>query len=280
MDSEHTKKALELPEHPNIKVFRHPEHLLDGQILESAAISGIKKVALKGFDICRLPELGLKELYGFSNDAILYWAHHEKLLLVDGNLAFMGGLDLCFGRWDTNAHPIADSHPTDVTAGLFPGQDYNNARIFDFHNVSDWDQNQLDKTISSRIGWSDLSFCIQGPMVEDLRAHFVQRWNFIYNEKYASDSKYQALSLTEAQIPDGYYNLDGQISKAIQRASTAHSLLHTPNKPGNPPSQQTLAGIPGQNAAGISIQLVRSCTEWSNGVPTEVSLKPAPLQPC
>jgi phospholipase D1/2 len=271
--SEHTKKSLQVPEHPNIKVFRHPDHLLDGQLLEASVLNDIQKVALRGFDIAKLPEDALRKLYGFNNDAILYWAHHEKLLLVDGKLAFMGGLDLCFGRWDTNAHPIADTHPTDVYAGLFPGQDYNNARIYDFQDVTHYNKNLLDPKISSRMGWSDLSFCIQGPMVEDLRAHFVQRWNFIYKEIYITDSEYQPLSLTEAQIPDGYYRPNGKIYRAIKGASTVHNWFHMPHRHGKRPPQQSLPPSPAQPPSGISIQLVRSCSEWSNGVPIEVSPK-------
>jgi phospholipase D1/2 len=30
-----------------------------------------------------------------------YWSHHEKLLVVDQSQAFTGGLDLCYGRYDT-----------------------------------------------------------------------------------------------------------------------------------------------------------------------------------
>lgn len=37
----------------------------------------------------------LKAIYGAADDVVLYWAHHEKLLVVDRNLVFMGGLDLC-----------------------------------------------------------------------------------------------------------------------------------------------------------------------------------------
>jgi phospholipase D1/2 len=269
VDSEHTEKALQVPEHPKIKVFRHPEHLLDGKILESAVLDDLKKIALKGLDIAKLPEEGLKRLYGFSNDAILYWAHHEKLLLVDGKLAFMGGLDLCFGRWDTHAHPIADSHPTDIKASLFPGQDYNNARIYDFQNVTQYDKNMLDRNISSRMGWSDLSFSIQGPMVEDLRAHFVQRWNFIYKEAYASDKKYAPLSLTPAQIPDNYYKHNGHLARTATVASAAHSWFHLLRRLGTMPLRVPTFK-PEERVTGLSIQLVRSCAEWSNGVPTEV----------
>ncbi len=30
------------------------------------------------------------------------WAHHEKLVVVDQVIAFVGGIDLCYGRWDTD----------------------------------------------------------------------------------------------------------------------------------------------------------------------------------
>ena len=39
-------------------------------------------------------------------------------------------------------HPIADAHPDNLDNIVFPGQDYNNARVFDFANVDDWNQNK------------------------------------------------------------------------------------------------------------------------------------------
>jgi len=53
-------------------------------------------------------------------------AHHEKLIVVDHRVAFAGGLDLCFGRWDLKQHPLADMHPTGVKNEIWPGQDFNN----------------------------------------------------------------------------------------------------------------------------------------------------------
>lgn len=99
--SYHSKHALENL-HPNICVFRHPDHLPDGQVFESEMMSKLKNMSLGIHELAALPGDGLKALYGVQSDVILYWAHHEKLLLVDRKLAFMGGLDLCFGRWDTN----------------------------------------------------------------------------------------------------------------------------------------------------------------------------------
>lgn len=51
----------------------------------------------------------------------LLWSHHDKVVVVDQNVAFVGGIDLAWGRWDDNTHQIADS------AGvMWPGDDYYN----------------------------------------------------------------------------------------------------------------------------------------------------------
>ena len=39
-----------------------------------------------------------------ASSAVLFWAHHEKLVVVDQNYAFVGGIDLCYGRWDDHFH--------------------------------------------------------------------------------------------------------------------------------------------------------------------------------
>lgn len=53
----------------NIKVLRHPDHARAG---------------------------------------VLLWAHHEKIVVIDQSLAFLGGIDLCYGRWDNNEHRLTD----------------------------------------------------------------------------------------------------------------------------------------------------------------------------
>lgn len=35
---------------------------------------------------------------------VFLWAHHEKLVVVDQSIAFVGGIDLCYGRWDDYKH--------------------------------------------------------------------------------------------------------------------------------------------------------------------------------
>ncbi|OOF93656.1 hypothetical protein ASPCADRAFT_517182 [Aspergillus carbonarius ITEM 5010] len=196
LSSHHTKHHLE-DMHPNIAVFRHPDHLPDRQELAASIHTSLQTMSLDAGNLAKMSEDAIKGLYGMREDVILYWAHHEKLCLIDGRIAFMGGLDLCFGRWDTNQHELADVHGQDLNEIVFPGQDYNNARVSDFHDVAHWEQNQLDRKKTSRMGWSDISVSLHGPVVEDLRKHFVQRWNFIYDLKYQSrnNSRYSRLAL-------------------------------------------------------------------------------------
>ncbi|KAI6194536.1 Phospholipase [Aphelenchoides besseyi] len=69
LDSKYSKRYLQ-DLHPNIHVIRHPDH--------------------------------------YFGTGTFFWAHHEKLLIIDQLIAFVGGLDLCYGRWDNSSHPLSD----------------------------------------------------------------------------------------------------------------------------------------------------------------------------
>ena len=75
LGSEFAQKVLN---HTNIEVLRHPDH----ETMLRHPISGT----------------GL-------------WSHHEKVVVVDQSIAFVGGIDLCFGRWDTHKHKLTDNYP-------------------------------------------------------------------------------------------------------------------------------------------------------------------------
>ncbi|KAM3542439.1 hypothetical protein ARSEF1564_004657 [Beauveria bassiana] len=264
IDSEHSEKALEAL-HPNIHVFRHPDHNPTGYDIESEL--GIAFKDLTHFDLAKASHAAIKAIYGVKDDTVLYWAHHEKLLIVDKTLCFMGGLDLCFGRWDTNSHPIADAHPGDLDAIIFPGQDYNNARILDFANLDDWSQNKLDRTQNSRMGWSDVSLCMTGSITHSLVHHFVDRWNYVYGVKYGeqNDSKYKPMD-----APGAIEEVGKTVSRATgsRRRRFANSLKRRFTK-GLRGLSRSRAAIKEQN---LNIQLTRSCTRWSSGHRTEHSI--------
>ena len=35
---------------------------------------------------------------------LTFWSHHEKCVVIDQSAAFVGGIDLCLGRWDDDEH--------------------------------------------------------------------------------------------------------------------------------------------------------------------------------
>jgi phospholipase D1/2 len=51
------------------------------------------------------------------------WSHHEKLLIIDETVAFAGGFDICYGRYDTCDHAIFD-----YAGNMYPGIEYTNER--------------------------------------------------------------------------------------------------------------------------------------------------------
>lgn len=42
------------------------------------------------------------------SSSVYLWAHHEKLIIIDQSVAFVGGIDLAYGRWDDNEHRLTD----------------------------------------------------------------------------------------------------------------------------------------------------------------------------
>jgi hypothetical protein len=80
-----------------------------------------KNLSLNAFGLSKASGNALKAIYGTSDDIVLFWAHHEKLCVIDRKVGFMGGLDMCtptlilwhystfadldvgFGRWDTSS---------------------------------------------------------------------------------------------------------------------------------------------------------------------------------
>lgn len=122
-----------------------------------------------------------------------FWAHHEKICIVDHSVAFCGGVDLCFGRWDTPEHRVVDDRPTgwehaDVelnadTCQMWPGKDYSNPRVQDFHDLSQPFSELYDRTKVPRMPWHDIGMQIVGQPARDLTRHYVQRWNFLLRQR-------------------------------------------------------------------------------------------------
>ncbi len=67
------------------------------------------------------------------------WSHHEKCHIIDNTIAFMGVLDLCYGRYDTCDHKLFEHKDEDTYYGI----DYSNVRIRDFGDVSKYKETNI-----------------------------------------------------------------------------------------------------------------------------------------
>ncbi|KAI5968318.1 SPO14 [Candida margitis] len=130
-----------------------------------------------------------------------FWAHHEKLCIVDSTYAFLGGIDLCYGRYDTADHVLADDSPDDfekfgandyaTVADLenfqvFMGKDYSNPRVKDFFELDKPYKSMYDRQTTPRMPWHDIHMMTYGKIARDLARHFVQRWNYLIRQKRPS----------------------------------------------------------------------------------------------
>ncbi|XP_028083799.1 phospholipase D zeta 2-like isoform X3 [Camellia sinensis] len=109
---------------------------------------------------------------------IYLWSHHEKLVIVDYNICFIGGLDLCFGRYDTIEHKVGDYPPS-----IWPGKDYYNPREHEPNSWEDTMRDELDREKYPRMPWHDVHCALWGPACRDIARHFVQRWNHAKRNK-------------------------------------------------------------------------------------------------
>ena len=106
----------------------------------------------------------------------LLWSHHEKLVIIDNLIGYVGGLDLCWGRYDFPSHPIYEP-PNPQGIYEFPLIDYSNARICDFSEVQNYTKESVPRKNSVRMPWHDVHSRIIGPVVVDILRHFIERWN-------------------------------------------------------------------------------------------------------
>ena len=112
----------------------------------------------------------------------ILWSHHEKLVIIDQKIAFVGGIDLCWGRFDTNKHPIVEKENKDKIY-YYPGADYINERCCDVHDVDKFYLEQTNRNKLPRMGWHDIHTMVEGPVVSDIVRHFIERWNYARSVK-------------------------------------------------------------------------------------------------
>lgn len=154
-------------------------------------------------------------------------------------VAFLGGIDLCFGRWDTPQHSLVDDKPTGFEEGsgkgdpesfqLWPGKDYSNPRVQDFYALDKPYEEMYDRTKVPRMPWHDIHMQVVGQPARDLTRHFVQRWNYLLRQRTPSRPTPVLLpppDFTDAELQS--LGIDGTCEVQILRSACSWSL-GTPN---------------------------------------------------
>ncbi|MCJ8740450.1 hypothetical protein PDJAM_G00059310 [Pangasius djambal] len=230
INSEYSKRTL-MHLHSNIKIMRHPDHV---------------------------------------SSSVYLWAHHEKLVVIDQSVAFVGGIDLAYGRWDDREHRLTDvgsvtrstaqdqrvdSQSLQKNCGCFckmlrgstrslqtgVGELMGNTRFWhgkDYCNFvyKDWIQLEkpfddfIDRYTTPRMPWHDIASVVHGKAARDVARHFIQRWNFTKIVK----PKYRSLSYPFL-LPKSH--------------STANDLSYQ---------------VP--HCVNTRVQVLRSAADWSAGI--------------
>jgi phosphatidylserine/phosphatidylglycerophosphate/cardiolipin synthase-like enzyme len=127
--------------------------------------------------------------------------HHEKVVVIDDRVAFVGGIDLTTyegDRFDVQAHPAR-----------------------------------------GRLGWHDAAVVLRGPVVADVAEHFRVRWHEVAEEALPAPKRRRRAGSTEAQfvrtVPENVYEAlpdgDFRILEAYTRAlRSAERLVYLENQ--------------------------------------------------
>lgn len=175
------------------------------------------------------------------------FAHHQKFVVVDGKVAFLGGIDLAYGRWETpafdvvvnpNLHVINDGYnmqvlaarkPADTEDKLIKDQDNNRPGFAPSYYP---DGKLLDPATQPRQPWNDVAVGITGPAAYDVFVNFVLRWNSFAKGSTANFFTNSALSIEwfenkakgQETLVDPLANGEGQATVQICRSASSAQL--------------------------------------------------------
>ncbi|AFM99380.1 phospholipase D [Encephalitozoon hellem ATCC 50504] len=139
----------------------------------------------------------------------IYWTHHEKIVAIDQRIAYVGGMDLAPGRYDTQEHALFSTEywPEVSGGGRWEG----------------------DTGGVRRMPWHDVQCKIVGDSAFDVSQHFIERWNFIVS-KYGEVEKIKLLVPNEEMLeeyvsrhgPDGRASIRTQVLRSAGKWSLGY----------------------------------------------------------
>jgi len=168
----------ELAEHVDVKVLLWAGAPLPVFTPSRAAVRGVREELMRGTRVQCALDFHERPMH----------CHHEKLVIVDGEVAFVGGIDLTSlggDRYDTSEH-----------------------------------------LMRGRLGWHDAASRVRGPAVADVGAHFAARWRAVTGEQVeeapppgpAGEVELQVVRTVPEKIYDFIPHGDFRILEAYTRA--------------------------------------------------------------
>jgi len=167
-----------------------------------------------------------REAAGFGDTFI--WTHHQKSVILDAELpghkkrqvvAFVGGLDLTDGRWDTPKHSLYRT--------------LSREHANDFHIP--WANVPHD--LGPREPWHDIHSKVEGPIAWDVKTNFEQRWKKQASSRigdlYQLDSHFFITPPVKPEDKPTDYPIHGDWTVQLLRSIDLTSAVDIqPNPPG------------------------------------------------
>ena len=115
------------------------------------------------------------------------YSHHQKFVVVDGGVGFIGGIDLSYGRWDTAEFDVVvDPRQRLINEMYSPGMaklrppSLSETKIIGEHDcAAPYGGKLIEEGCQPRMPWQDVHIQIEGPSVVDIHRNFVRRWNLM-----------------------------------------------------------------------------------------------------
>lgn len=182
----------------------------------------------------RNPDVGRSMIQGFQVSTM--FTHHQKTVVVDsemldtvsgkrGIVSFIGGIDLCDGRYDTQDHP------------LFKTLD--SVHYDDFHQPN-FTGSSIKKG-GPREPWHDIHCKLEGPVAWDVLYNFEQRWTKQVGDKLLISQK-QLEATTVRPLPVLQPNDTETWNVQLFRSIDDGAVVGFPQKPDNAAAAGLVSG--------------------------------------
>lgn len=150
-------------------------------------------------------------------DSIDY-SHHQKFVVVDGLVGFIGGIDLSYGRWETPEFDIVvdpsrflinEMYSPGMTR-LRPPSNKEKLTIKKFDCAAPYGGKLIEEGCQPRMPWQDVHIKIEGPSVVDIHRNFVRRWNIKQSKNATPFSKIEMINKQWLEKVGGWQGLLAQ----------------------------------------------------------------------